>query len=129
MPPGSPMRGLVCRRAMWTPWTMSRASAGMTRKTSPDLPLSRPLITTTLSPFLIFIFGIGLQHLGGERDDLHKAARPEFAGYRPEDARADRLALMGHQHGGVAVEADGASVGAADLLRGAHDDGAMDIAL
>src|SRR5713226_7345521 len=128
MPPGSPMRGLVCRRAMWTPWTMSRPSPGMTRSTSPDLPLSRPLMTTTLSPFLIFSFGIGLQHLGGERDDLHEAAGAQFACHRAKDAGPDRLALMGHQDGGIAVEADRAAVGAADLLRGAHDDGAVDIA-
>ena len=51
-------RGRVCRLATCTPWTMSRPSSGKTRKTSPVLPLSRPLMTTTLSPFLIFSFGI-----------------------------------------------------------------------
>src|ERR1051326_129311 len=129
MPPGSPMRGLVRRRAAWTRWTMSRASAGMTRSTSPRFPLSRPLMTTTLSPFLIFIFGIGLEDLGGEGDDLHKAPRPQFTGHRAEDAGPDRLALVADQDGGVAVKADGAAVGAADLFGGAHDDGAVNIAL
>src|SRR5207248_777872 len=112
MPPGSPMRGLVCRRAMWTPWTMARASAGKTRSTLPCLPLSRPLMTTTLSSFLIFSFGIGSQDLGSERDDLHEAARPQFARHRTEDAGADRLALAADQHRGIAVDADCAPGGA-----------------
>src|ERR1700676_1268372 len=133
MPPGSPMRGLVCRRATWTPRTISRRSAGSTRSTSPDLPLSRPLMATTLSPFLIFIFGmaqrIRSQHFGGERDDLHEPPRPEFAGDRPEDAGSDRLALLGDQYRRGAVEKKGAALRPPDLLRSAHDDGAMHIAL
>src|SRR5215469_4216461 len=130
---------------------MSRPSAGMTRKTSPVRPLSRPLITTTLSPFLIFNFGIvrsyslsarlrgeredghaksaSLEDLGGERDDLHEPPSPQFARHRAEDAGADRLALIRDQHRGVAVEADRTAIGAAYLLRRPHDDSAVDIAL
>src|SRR5947207_12256047 len=110
MPPGSPMRCLVWRRATWTPWTISRRSAGKTRSTSPALPLSRPVMTTTLSPFLIFIFGMGLEDLGGEGDDLHEPPRPQFTGNRPEDAGPDRLALLCDQDRRVAFDANSAAV-------------------
>src|SRR5216684_234916 len=69
------------------------------------------------------------KHLWRQRDDLHEPPRPQFARHRPEDARPDRLALAADQHRRVAVEANGAAVGAPDLLGGAHDDGAMHIAL
>src|SRR5947209_503699 len=134
MPPGSPMRGRVCRLATCTPCTMTRPSPGNTRRTSPVLPLSRPLMTTTLSPFLIFSFGIfslraaPLKDLGRQGHDLHEPARPQFAGYRTEDAGSDRLALVGDQHRGVAVETDRAAVGAPDFLGRPNDDSAMHIA-
>src|SRR5215831_10542237 len=130
---------------------MTRSLSGKTRSTSPVLPLSRPLMTTTLSPFLIFNFGTfallaplrplagrgrkrqassaSLENLGGEGDDLHEPARPQFAGHRAEDTGPDRLALVGDQNGGVAVEADGAAVGAADFLRSPNNDCAVDVAL
>src|SRR5215472_15243845 len=112
---------------------MTRASAGNTRNTSPVLPLSRPAMTTTLSPFLILSFGMIIplgasQHFRRQRDDLHEPARPQFTGYRTKDARSDRLSLTGDQYSGVAVEADRASVGAAYLLGRANDDGAVHIA-
>src|SRR6516225_434080 len=133
IPPGSPMRGRVWRLATLTPCTITRASAGNTRRTSPDLPLSRPVMTTTLSPFLIFNFAIAWaldsQDLRGQRHDPHEPTRPQLAGDRTENARADRLALMGDQHSGIAVEADRAAIGAADLLRRAHDDRTMHVAL
>src|SRR5947207_2727878 len=131
MPPGLPIAGRVCRRAIWTPCTMTRFSVGRTRSTSPWRPLSRPLITTTVSPFLIFIFGIArpLEDLGRQRDDPHEPAGAQFAGHRPEDAGADRLALVADQHRGVAVETDRAAIGAPDLLRGAHDHGTVYVAL
>src|SRR5205814_6182280 len=69
------------------------------------------------------------EHLGSERDDLHEAARPQFARHRTEDAGADRLALAADQHRGIAVEADRATVGAPDFLGGADDDGAVHVAL
>src|SRR5262249_42053303 len=120
MPPGSPMRGLVCRLATWTPCTMTRDSPGRTRKTSPVRPLSRPAMTTTVSPFLIFSFRmlsfrLGSQHLRRQRDDLHEPAGPQFAGHRTKDACADRLALMGDQHRGIAIEPNSAAVGPAYL--------------
>src|SRR5512134_3515877 len=48
---------------------------------------------------------------------------PQLARDRPEDARADRLALRVDEHGGVAVEADERTVRAAHTLCRAHDDG------
>src|SRR5579862_3779286 len=70
-----------------------------------------------------------LQHFRSERDDLHESPRSEFARDRPEDARPDGFPLMGDQDRRVAVETNGAAVRPADLLRGADDDCAMDIAL
>src|SRR5271169_3568958 len=134
IPPGSPIRGLVCRLTRLTPCTTTRCSAGRTRNTSPVLPLSRPAMTTTLSPFLIFSFGMasprvtGSQHFGGERHDLHKPSRPQLAGDWSEDPGSDRFALLGDQHCGIAVEADRAAVDATDLLGSANDDGAMHVA-
>src|SRR5262249_36226590 len=55
MPPVWPGRGLVWRLTPLTPWTSARFSSGNTRSTSPDLPLSRPVRTTTVSPLRIFI--------------------------------------------------------------------------
>src|SRR6516225_5504551 len=134
MPPGSPMRCRVCRLATCTPWTMTRDSSGNTRNTSPVRPLSRPAITTTLSPRLIFNFGmfplqpLRSQYLRRQRHDLHEAPRAQLAGHRTKDAGSNRLALIGDQHRRVAVEADCAAVDAADFLCRAHDDRAMHIA-
>src|SRR6185437_3794278 len=128
MPPCWPGDWRVCRFTMLTPCTMTRSSATSTRSTSPLLPLSRPVRTTTLSPFLILSFAIS-EHLGRQRHDLHELARAQLARDRPEDARADRLALLGDQHRGVAVEADRAAVRPADLLGRAHDHRLMHVAL
>src|SRR5690349_7331686 len=125
------MRALVWRLATCTPWTMTRSSPGKTRRTSPVLPLSRPLMTTTLSPFLIFSFGIFalLEDLGRQRHDLHEPARPQFPGDRTKDTGPDRLVLIGDQHSGVAVEPNGAAVDAVYLFCRAHDDRAVHIPL
>src|SRR5438045_4019820 len=127
------MAGRVWRLIMLTPWTSTRMSFGTTRRTSPVLPLSLPAMTTTLSPFLIFSLAIsinpGSQHFGRERDDLHELAGAKLARHRSEDARADRLALLVDEDLRVAVEADGAAVGAANFLRRAHDHCLMHIAL
>src|SRR5260221_12892497 len=117
MPPASPMRGLVWRRAIWTPCTTTRLSVGNTRNTSPVLPLSRPLMTTTLSPFLIFSLAIGSQYFWRQRDDLHEPLGAQFAGNRPEDASPDRLAGPLDQHGRIAVKAEGAALASAGFPR------------
>src|SRR5471030_1917336 len=133
MPPGCPIAGLVWRFIMLTPWTRTRFSLGRTRNTSPPRPLSLPAMTTTLSPFLIFSLGISLaspsQHFGRQGHDLHELAGAQLARHRSEDTRADRLALLVDEHRRVAVEADRAAVGAPDLLRRAHDDRLMHLAL
>src|SRR5260221_3790112 len=133
MPPGWPMAGRVWRFTMLTPWTRTRLSLGRSRRTSPVLPLSLPEMTTTLSPFLLFALLMSLdpgsQHFGRERDDLHELAGAQLARHRSEDARADRLALLVDEHRRVAVEADGAAVRPANLLRRAHDHRLMDVAL
>src|SRR5215472_4581703 len=139
MPPGLPMAGRVWRFTILTPWTMTRPSVGRTRRTSPVLPLSLPVMTTTLSPFLIFSLlmsanpklccALASEHFGSQRHDLHELARAQLARHRSEDARADRLALLVDEHRGVAIEADGAAVGTTDRLRRAHDHRLVHIAL
>src|SRR5580704_5004423 len=113
MPPGSPIRCRVCRRATCTPWTTSRDSAGTTRNTSPCLPLSRPVMTTTLSPFLTLSFAIS-EHFRGERGDFQEFAGPKLSGNRAEDARPDRLVLAVDQHSGIAVKTYRTAVDAAN---------------
>src|SRR5690606_5339639 len=46
-----------------------------------------------------------------------------------EDTGADRLLVLVDEHGGVAVETDHRAIGAAHVLGGANDDGAMHVAL
>src|SRR5215470_10647479 len=136
MPPGSPGACRVCRFTMLTPCTRTRISLRSTRSTSPVLPRSLPVMTTTLSPFLILNFAmilasppVRLEHFRRQRNDLHELLAAQLARHRPEDAGADRLALLVDQHRRVAVEADRAAVGAADLLGGAHDHRLVDVAL
>src|SRR3546814_3264921 len=52
---------------IFTPWTSARFSFGKTARTAPFFPLSFPVMTTTLSPFLIFA-DIS-KHLRRERND------------------------------------------------------------
>src|SRR5262249_60897208 len=112
IPPCACMVWRWWRFTMWTPCTIRRFSSRSTRRTSPVLPLSRPVVTTTLSPFLIFSFvamltaSLSLEHFRRQGDDLHELLRPKLARHRAEDAGADGLALLVDQHRGVAVEAD-----------------------
>src|SRR5512144_10096 len=130
MPPCSFFIGLGrwCFFTWFTPATITCSGPTM-QVTSPRLPLSRPAITTTLSPFLILRIGPSLQHFGRERNDLHEPLGPELARDRPEDAGADRLELVVQQHRRVTVEGDLGAVRAADALARAHDDRAVDLAL
>src|SRR5215470_13595263 len=114
MPPGFPGAGRAWRFTMFTPCTSTRDSSRSTRSTSPVLPLSLPVRTTTLSPFRILNFTAiiapdfrspALQHFWRERDDLHEVLAAQFARDRAEDAGPDRLALLGDEHRRVAVEA------------------------
>src|SRR5688572_11938611 len=120
--------GRVCRLIRFTPSTTTRFLSGSTDSTRPFLPRSLPARTMTWS-FLRIDIPMVLQHLWSERDDLHEAALAQLAGHRPEDARADRLALVVDQHRRIAVEADIAAVLAALLLAHADDHGLHDLAL
>src|SRR5690242_11360859 len=53
----------------------------------------------------------------------------KLADHRAEDTGADRLLVLVDQHRGVAVEADHRAVGTADVLGGAHDHRAVNVAL
>src|SRR4051794_5047828 len=70
-----------------------------------------------------------LEHLRGERDDLHVVAIAQLAGHRPEDARPPRVARGVDDHGSVLVEGDEGAVVAPELLLRADDDGLDDLAL
>src|SRR5665213_696952 len=131
MPPGWFFIGLgrVCRLTWLMPLTTT-CVASTTRATSPRLPLSRPAMTTTLSPFLILPMSVlSLQHFGRERHDLHEPLVAQLARHGSEDARADRLELGVEQHRRVGVEADARAVAAAHAMARAHDHGAVDLAL
>src|SRR6188508_2583553 len=111
-------RALACLVAVLTPDTMTLSAVGRTRWISPCLPLSLPVITTTVSPFLSFIS----EHLRGERDDSHESAVAQLAAHRAEDAGAAWGQVVLDEDGRVLVEADVAAVGTALLLLRAHDD-------
>src|ERR1700742_2666814 len=93
--------------------------------TLPLAPLSLPAMTTTVSPFLIFMS----EHLRCQRDDLHEALVAELAADRSEDAGAPRLVVVADEHRRVLVEADVRAIRPAPLLGGADDDGLDHIAL
>src|SRR5437764_14326177 len=75
------------------------------------------------------ILRLTLEHLRGERDDLHEVALAQLARDRPEDAGAARVVLGIDQHRGVLVEGDVGAVVAAEPLPGADDHGVHDLAL
>src|SRR5512139_3766796 len=100
MPPGSWPRGLRWRLTIAMRSTVTLDASPSTFTTLPVFPLSRPAITITVSPFLMFGFAIVRLPVGRrpsedlrcERDDLHELLRAQLACDRPEDAGADRLA-------------------------------------
>src|SRR5262245_26477722 len=95
-------------------------------RTVPWRPLSLPESTTTRSPLRILFMS---QHLGSERHDLHEPLGAQLARDGSEDARADRLELVGEQHGGVGVETQHRAVGTAHATLGAHHHGVVHLAL
>src|SRR5690349_4956645 len=94
--------------------------------TVPWRPLSLPDNTTTVSPLRILFMS---QHLGSERHDLHEPLGAQLARHGSEDARADRLELVGQQHRGVGIETQHGAIGAAHATLGAHDHGVVHLAL
>src|SRR5512143_1290228 len=107
----------------------ARSFSGITRRTLPVLPRSRPAMTITVSFFLMRARMVSSEHLGRQRQDLHELLGAQLARHRSEDARADRLALVVDQHRRVAVERDVGAVGPPHFLGGADDDGLHDVAL
>src|SRR5207302_3103675 len=101
------------------------------------LPLSSPQTTSTISSLrmcMTSVLQVGLtprrspksHDLGRQADDFQETTFAQFAGHRPEDARAARVFIfLVEQHQGVAVEADVAAVLAARRLADA-DDHALD---
>src|SRR5204862_5123308 len=61
--------------------------------------------------------------------DLHVLPRAKLTDDGAEDTGADRLLVLVDQHRGVAVEADHRAVGTADVLGGADDHRAVNVAL
>src|SRR5512135_1569208 len=98
--------------------------------TFPVTPLSLPLMTTTRSPFLTrMLWAMVLQHLRGERDDLHVLLLPELTADWAEDAGPPGVTVPLEDHRGVLVELDVGPVGTTTLLDGPHDDGLDDLTL
>src|SRR5207237_9145948 len=114
---------------MFTPSTTTVRSRGRTSWMRPRFPRSLPAITTTSSPLRIRIVAIALQDLRCERHDLHEVALAKLARDRTEDPCPARLVLRVQKDGRVVVEPDERAIGAAVLLRLAHDDRAHDLAL
>src|SRR5687767_11193793 len=97
-----------------------------TSRTVPWRPLSLPDNTTTVSPLRILFMS---QHLGSERHDLHEPLRAQLARDGSEDARADRLELVGEEHRGVRVEAQQRTIGATHAAPGANHHRVVHLAL
>src|SRR5690625_3291636 len=108
-----------------TPSTTTRSRWTSTSSTRPCLPLSRPAMTTTRSPFLIRAIS---DHLRSQRDDAHEALVAQLAAHRAEDAGPARFAVAAlEDDGSVLVEADVGTVRTAALLARAHDDRPHDV--
>src|SRR5215475_4758904 len=116
---------LVWRLTMFTPSTCTRCLAVSTEITLPSTPLSRPAMTITVSPFLIFMS----QHLRCERDDAHEPLLSQLAADRPENAGSARVTAVPNEDSGIFVEANVGAVDAAALLLGPHDDRLDDLTL
>src|SRR5947207_7584204 len=120
------VRMRVCFLTRFTPSTSTLSSLGYAAMTLPLRPLSRPAMTTTVSPFLTFM---ALHHLRRQRDDFHVALPPQLPADRAEDTRTTRVAALLDDDGGVLVELDVRAVGAPLLLGGADDARPDDVAL
>src|SRR6266496_2321938 len=121
--------------------------------TLPLAPLSLPAMTTTVSPFLIFMprspfhrcagrpktdccaewFARSArsrsEHLRRQADDLHKPLVAQLATHWAEDAGTAGVATVLDDDGGILVEPDVRAVGTPPLLGGADDDRLDDVTL
>src|SRR5687768_9608503 len=99
------------------------------RRTLPVLPLSRPAITTTLSPLLMCRAMIKFRnsnHFTCQRNDLHEVLVAQLTGDSAENAGASRVVVLVDHHGRVLVETDVAAVVAAGNLPGPNHHAADD---
>src|SRR3990172_3952886 len=130
-PPARTCRWCFLRRL--APCTTTRLSSGRVRRTSPRIPLSRPLMTSTVSPFLIFTSFPPLRRLQDfrrQRNNLGEPSLAQLARHGPKDTRPLRVDPIGVQDdGGVVVETNVGAVLAAILLGDAHDHRLNDLAL
>src|SRR5450631_2051007 len=106
---------------MLSPSTRTRSSA-RTSMTAPRRPLSRPVMRTTMSPLRIFFIEPFLQNFRRQRDDLHELHVAQLTRHGSKNTRADRLELVGQQHGRIRVETDQRAVGAPHSALGANHD-------
>src|SRR5665811_458530 len=90
------------------PALLAAVAAVLLRSTTDDL------YEVTL---LDFHLGHGLQHLRGERDDLHELLLAQLATDGPEDGGTTRVAIGLEEDGGVLIKLDVSAVGAATFLR------------
>src|SRR5215813_2679101 len=111
---------------------------GSTDSTFPDLPRSRPAITTTTSPLRMrFFFNAclfiptpppSLQHFRGEGNNLHKLLPPEFTRNRPKNTGPNGIPFLIDQDTSIPIKLDIGTIFAAHLLGGPHDHSTADIA-
>src|SRR5581483_2322387 len=135
--------GRTCFLTIMTCSTRTFPSSGNTRSTRPSLPLSRPLITFTVSLRRILMrFGnvlavaieitfqriLLLQHFRREAHDLQELLLAQFPSDGPKDAGSDRLASFVDQDRGILVEPNISTVATAVLFARAHHDGFDDLA-
>src|SRR5690606_4063517 len=82
-----------------------------------------------LNQVTLLDLGHELQHLRGERHDLHELAVAKLAADRSEDTRATGLAVVVQDDGRVLIELDVRAIFTTRLLDGADDDRLDDVAL
>src|SRR5579885_1799373 len=124
--------GRTCFFTIITCSTSSFASFGNTRRTRPSLPLSRPVITFTvsfrrISTLLCAVVAVAisrflLDNLRRKRNNLQKPLLAQFTRYLTKHARSDRFAGFVDQNCCILIEPDIRSVAATMLLAGADDD-------
>src|SRR5581483_4441368 len=110
--------GFTCFLITFTSATTARFSLGITRRTLPRLPRSRPLSTSTVSSRLILNMS---DYLWRERNNLQVILLPQLPGHRPEDPGPLGIQLVRENDQRVVVEANARSVGPSILLRRPHD--------
>src|SRR4051794_36151639 len=136
--------GRTCFHTRFIPSTTTRSLSISTRSTRPVLPLSAPVVMTTVSPaFMCRAMSIPSSKtkpsrttrlaysndFRSERNDLHEILVAQFAGDGTEDARPARIIFLVDYDRGVAVEANVAPVRPHRRLLGADHDAADDLAV